>query len=224
MRILSWFDDDANRAKVRRYGLYAIIFLVAAALAWSFIPGARADGISGKGKIAAADAARRSWTGIYGGAYGGYATGEVSESGDPTGVSATGPLVGVNAGITVQTGQIVWGAEIAHSWFFGNLSDVSVNREIEYTGRVGVLWNPQALVYVHGSFAQLDTAEWGQIDGWKFGPGVEVKLPSEGWSIDFRGGYAVYDVTAITDRDANMLWGRVGIVKRFDLPAGWLGQ
>jgi hypothetical protein len=187
---------------------------------------ARADTLGGKGKVAAPTqtAAPRTWTGIYGGGYGMYGTGEVSFPGSPVGLSTTGPMAGVNAGVTVQTGQIVWGAEIAHTWMFGNPEEVGLNREIEYTGRLGVPIG-NALLYAHGSFAQLDVDGLGTIEGWKFGPGVELKTSVEGWSVDLRGGYAVYDVEAIAPGvDANMLWGRVGLVRRFDLPVGWFGQ
>ncbi len=186
---------------------------------------ARADGPSKPGKIAAVEQpSRTSWTGVYVTGFGAYTTGQVSFPGSPVGLAATGPSAGVAAGFTVQTGQLVFGAEIAHAWMFGDLKDIGIEREIEYTGRVGVLFGSNALVYGHGSFAQVQTAI-GDIEGWKFGPGVEVRIPAEGWSVDLRGGYAIYDIEAMAPGlDANALWLRAGLVKRFDMPAGWFGR
>ena len=223
---LMWFDLDDNRGKIARYGLIALGVFVAAMVVSGMLSKARAEGVSKRPsaiKVAEAPAAKRTWTGIYGGGFGGFAMGELSGPG-PIGMSSSGPTAGVNAGFTIQTGALVFGGEIAHAWFFGDLKDVGVEREIEYTGRVGVLLNPATLLYGHVSFAQLHH-KYVDVEGWKFGPGVEIKTAAEGWSIDLRGGYAIYDVEGIMPGvDANILWGRVGLVRRFDMPAGWLGQ
>jgi len=215
-------DLQLNTRRVR----YALIALAAAAALLVLVGAinrASAEGIAAKGKARSADtvtAPKHTWTGVYVGGFGTYATGTLGDSG-PIDLSSTGPLAGVNVGVNLQTGQIVWGVEVAHAWAFGDLKDIGINRELEYTGRVGVLWNPQALLYVHGSFAQISTS-FGDFEGWKGGVGVEIRTPSEGWSMDLRGGYADYDVHPSVE--ANMLWLRAGLVKRFDMPAGWFGQ
>ena len=220
MRLLSRFEDK----KVGKYGLFAIVAVAILALLWSFIGPARAEGVARKGKLAASEpAATKLWTGVYLGGFGSYATGTVGDSG-PIDLSATGPMAGLVAGVNVQTGQVVWGFEVAHAWAFGDLKDVGVDTETEYTGRAGVLWNQRTLLYGFGTFAQIRT-DFGDVEGWKAGVGVESKTPMEGWSLDLRGGYSWYDVEGIhPDLEANILFVRLGLNKRFDLPAGWLGQ
>lgn len=216
---------DLRRAGWTVLGLVAFAVLLVTA---GFVNAAVADGPTKRSQIAAPvqqpAAVPRTWTGLYGGGFGGFGLGELSPSGVPVGISSSGPLAGVTAGITVQTGQVVFGAEVSYAWVFGDLKDVGVKNETEYTGRFGVAMG-QALPYLHGSFVQTDVDGLGKIEGWKFGPGVELRLGDAGWSIDLRGGYAVYDIESIAPGiDANMLWGRVGLNRRFDMPAGWFGQ
>ena len=211
--------------KQNKIAAASIVAIVVVAVAFLFLPGrARADGPTNRGKIAATGGeVTKLWTGIYLGGFGTYGTGSLGDSG-PIDISATGPSAGVAVGINVQTGQIVWGAELNHAWFFGDLKDVGLNTEIEYLGRVGYLWNPRSLVYVHGSFVQIDTS-WGNFEGWGYGVGIETKTPLEGWSLDLRAGVKDYDVESIhSDAEAHVLYARLGLNKRFDLPVGWLGQ
>ena len=206
---------------IKRYKV-GLAILAGMALVLGGIAMARAEGVSGKSKVAAEQPAY-SWTGVYLGGHGSFATGTLGDSG-PIDLSATGPWAGLNAGANVQTGQIVWGVEFSYSWAFGDLSDVGLNNEMEFLGRVGYLWNPRTLVYVHGSYLQLDTS-WGNFDGWGYGLGIETKTPMEGWSLDLRGGYKTYDVENIhSDLEANMLYVRLGLNKRFDMPVGWFGN
>lgn len=218
-------DLQLNMRRVR-YALIAFAAFIATLVLAGAINSASAEGVPARGKVKAADvttAARLTWTGIYGGGFGGFGMGEISPSGSPTGISSRGPLAGAAAGFTIQTGQVVFGGEISYAWFFGDLKDLGVKTEIEYTGRVG-LAHGNALPYIHGSFAQLSVDGLGQIDGWKYGIGVELRLDG-GWSLDVRGGKSDYDISSIAPGiDANMLWGRVGLNKRFDMPVGLFGQ
>lgn len=194
--------------------------------AFLFSAPVRAEGAKSKiGTIRAAEpVAAPSWTGIYGGGFGQYGSGLVTD-GDPYGYGSSGPMAGVAAGLTVQAGQLVFGAEISHAWHFGDLKDVGLDRDIEITGRGGVLLGSNVLFYGHVAWSQIHT-KWGDFTGWKFGPGFEVRMPdAPGWSIDMRGGLAAYDIESVhSGADAEFFYGRVGLMKRFDVPKGWFGN
>jgi hypothetical protein len=169
-----------------------------------------------------AEAPKSTWTGVHVSGFGTHIMSEL-DFGGPVGLSANGQMVGGCAGASVQTGQLVFGGEACYGWVFGDLKDVGLQREteIEITGTGGVALG-LAKLYGHVSWSEIRTGA-GDFTGWKYGPGIEVKMPdAPGWSVDLRGGFANYDIASGVEADSVFLRG--ALVKRFDMPANWFGN
>jgi hypothetical protein len=82
--------------------------------------------------------------------------------------------------------------------------------------------NPNVQIYGHVTWSQIDTSFNGTYDGWKFGPGIKVRMDG-GWEIDGRFSHGSYD-TGIPGLDATVTSARIGLNKRFDMPKGLFGQ
>ena len=131
------------------------------------------------------------WSGLYVGAYGGHAIGELSGDINDT---SDGQIVLGAVGFNVQSGRIVWGPEVSYGWVFGSLNDAGIDNILNVGGRVGVLANDNLLFYGHGSWSRLYTStSVGEVDGWQFGPGVEFKVGPK-LSVDLRYSYGIWDV------------------------------
>lgn len=134
------------------------------------------------------------WSGCWIGAGIGL-TNLVESVGGPGGVSVDGQKVSGHGGCRVQAGMFIAGLEASYGHMFGDLNTLGVDNEIAVTGTLGVAALTRTQLYGHLTWARLDTLA-GDIDGWKFGPGVAIQIPNSPVEIDFRYSYGVWDVGA----------------------------
>lgn len=166
----------------------------------------------------------RSWTGCGVGVQGGGLIATVAPSGSPIAVASDTAAIGVNANCAMQAGILVFGLEVGHDWFNGNLKDLGVQRNVSVTGTLGVLPVSNTQLYLHAGFTQLgvDKAVFGvnNIDGWSGGAGIKIELPTEMplfW--DNRYIYSVYDIKDLAGPgiDANSHSLRTGLTMQFQM-------
>ena len=133
---------------------------------------------------AKADEPTTGFTGCGIGAYGAFVTGGVDAGGGFL-IGTEGQMAGLTANCDLKTGKGVIGLGIDYGKAFGNLDKIGLNAEISPWARAGYLVNKDVLVYGVGAWSRLDT-DFGNIDGFKFGGGIEFKLPDSPMFIDLR--------------------------------------
>jgi outer membrane immunogenic protein len=165
------------------------------------------------------------WTGCYLGLEGGGEWGRervtaAADGSSVTSISPRGGLFGGTIGCNYQTSNIVFGVEDDLSWsgLRGTASDMlpfnpAFSHSVSTTwldtlrGRVGIVVNNNALLYVTGggAFTNIrDTATGpgvsvsnsGSVTGWTFGGGVEVMIAPQ-WSI--KGEYLYVRFPSVSD-------------------------
>lgn len=119
------------------------------------------------GKVMAADP---KWTGFGIGGQGGIAS---ADGADNT------QLGGGHAALDLKAGNVVFGAFVEYNWLRGDGKDAGVNNELALGGRACVLIAPNVCVGGRAAWSQLDTII-GKVDGYKFGPALDVALPTDG--------------------------------------------
>jgi hypothetical protein len=168
------------------------------ALACAFTAVQYANAADKGGKASAYDVAptkSEPWTGPSVAIGTGWNVGMVS-SGGPVGLAADGGSVSASVGYDKQWGSIVGGVGLGYSHFFGDLDTVGINSDIFAYSRLGVLVTPNALPYFHLGYGRMDTSA-GDVDGWRLGPGMELKLPGTPFALDFKYSYGIHDVDKI---------------------------
>ena len=60
---------------------------------------------------------------------------------------------------------------------FGDLNTIGVDGAMALYGRAGVFASASTLIYLRAGRSRLDTTA-GDLDGWQWGPGIEVKMPT----------------------------------------------
>lgn len=138
--------------------------------------------------------AKAPWSGFYAGAGINRTIAEVSGSG-PVGLSSDAWAAVPIVGFDYQFGQMLAGMSVSYAFLQGDLKDLGINRELAVTARAGFLPTSDVLLYGHVSWARLNT-DFGDVDGWKIGPGVEVKTGSP-ITLDFRYEYGTWDVSGL---------------------------
>lgn len=134
----------------------------------------------------------KAWSGCGVSVHGGHAMGELN-GGGPVGLSSTGQLAGVSALCDLAIGQsIVVGGFASAEKAFGDFDTIGINHAWDVGMRAGFLVHPAALLYGHAAFTRMDITTLGNVDGWKWGPGLEIKLPQSAWSFDMR--YQISDM------------------------------
>ena len=144
-----------------------------------------------KGTPTRAEAAKlapvgNSWSGCGIQLHGGHAIGELN-GGGPIGLSSTGLLAGASVLCDLQIGtSVVVGAFGGAEKAFGDFDTLGISHQWDVGMRAGFLIHPSVLLYGHAAFTRASVTGLGDIDGWKWGPGMEVKLPASAWSFDLR--------------------------------------
>lgn len=174
-------------------------------------------GLMALGLALPAQAGSKTWNGCGVGGNLGYASGLV-DAGGPVGIGSTGPAIGVTGFCDARWSSFVAGLEASYDWFYGDLSSVGVNTDLTLGARAGALINSETLLYGHIGWSQIDT-DFGKFDGYKFGPGVEFKLPGTPLYGDARYSYANYD-TGVTGVNAEVHTFRFGVKLKFG-PGGF---
>ena len=177
MRMIpAWFE--AHRDKIGRYGLYAVLGLVAVAFIWGFIPKARAADPQKSSPIALPSVNTSTWTGCGVGIGASLLDGELSGFGGPTNIGADGQMLDARFLCDVQMGSFVVGLNADYGRVFGDLETLGADTAWALGGRVGPLINPNTLLFVSGGWTRAETSVIGNLDGWYLGGGLETKLPS----------------------------------------------
>lgn len=156
------------------------------------------------------------WSGCGLQLHGAAAMGEVSKGG-PVGESSTGYLPGVSAFCDVAIGQqLVVGAFAGAEKSFGDFETLGINHSFEVGGRAGFLLHPAVLFYGHVAWTRMDVTGLGNVDGIKWGPGIEIKLPASAWGLDFRYQIADMDLGSVAPgADAQIRSARIGLTYKF---------
>jgi hypothetical protein len=165
-------------------------------LAAGYCHDARADGLPKSASILPdipGVTAKGGWTGCGVGVSGAGVIGQLSVDTFPIGASSDGGLASVLLACDVQAGQMVFGGAVEYGWFFGDLNDIGADTDLTIRGRAGFLIAPNTLLFGHAGWSRIETTGAGSIDGWKFGPGVSIKLPNSSAFLDFRYDYGVWD-------------------------------
>ena len=152
--------------------------------------------------------AQAQWTGCGVGAFAGITSGLVS-TGGPVGLGADGPQAGGLINCDYRAGAFVMGAEASYMYFFGDLDKLGLNNDWTLTGRLGVLVNPQSLLYAHVGWGQLDVDVLGKVNHWGVGFGNEFRIPNSPLYFDMRYAYLTYDVdkwSPTLDANAHQVW------------------
>lgn len=140
--------------------------------------------------------------------------------GAPVDISSSGQQLDIEGRCSAKMGTspIIMGAFVNYGHVFGDLKTVGVESQLNVGGTLGVLVNPGAHVYTHLAWARAEVNGLGSLDGWKFGPGIEVKIPNSPLYLDMRYAYGIWDVSDFTTADARSQEVRLGLVWRFQQP------
>ena len=124
--------------------------------------------------------------------------------------AAGGALVGVEAELTDSTGSVESSNNDPETFGFGR---VGTGRDIYVGGRVGILANPQTLVYVKGGYTNARLDALGRVgndeletdielEGYRLGAGAERAIGRNSFvKVEYR--YSNYnDATVLFDGDA----------------------
>jgi hypothetical protein len=133
-----------------------------------------------------AKAAERSWSGCFGGVFGGYVVGSAMPDGSPVGLASNGQEAGVAGGCDWQSGKMVIGGEVSYAWMFGKLNDLGVDNDLTFTGKAGYLIAPSTQLYAHAGWSRLTGSGFDHVDGWKAGLGSQYRLPDSNMFLDAR--------------------------------------
>lgn len=196
------FDNDNGQARRIGYAMiYGLMVAVAIIVAASFIVPAKAHAWS-------------SGCGVQ--VHGGQSIGEIN-GGGPIGLSSTGYSPGASVFCDLALGKFfAVGAFVGADKAFGDFDTIGINHSYEAGMRAGVSLHPAVFLYGHAAWTRMDVDGIGNIDGIKWGPGVEIALPeSNGWSIDFRYQIADMDVGSFTSADAQIRTFRAGLAWKF---------
>jgi hypothetical protein len=167
---------------------------------------AAADGLPSKsgalvpiGEVAAA----QNWNGVGVGVYGSWIGGQLDYG--PGSPSAEGSAVGGQISYSAQAGIFVAEVFGEYGFMFGDLKTIGAENEFAAGAKAGLLMHPSTLVYGLAAKSWIDPKEGDLIDGWQFGGGIAVKVPSTPLitTLEYRRGFydiGGYDVTSDTVR------------------------
>ena len=175
-------------------GIAALILLAFIIVA---VSPAKAEGIAKKKAPAAAQplvpalpAGAKSWTGCGVGVGANWTAGLVDYPG-PVNMGAESSSISGRILCDMQIQGFVFGGFVDYGRFFGDLKTIGVEADLSVGGRAGVIMGG-ALLYGHMAWTQIDTTG-GKADGWKWGPGVELKLPDQPVFLSFEYRRALYE-------------------------------
>jgi opacity protein-like surface antigen len=191
-----------------RYVVGALMVLVMSAFAMP----AMADSLPNRGAVAAGEPAGVKWGGIGVGVYGSWINGQL-DTGSPINIGSDGTALGGQLSYGLQAGSFVAEVFGEYGFLFGNLKTLGADAEYALGGKAGILMNPSTLVYGLGAKSWIDTdTGLGTIDGWQFGGGVAVKLPSTPLFVSMEYRRGLYEIQGI---DANTDTVRLGLTYKF---------
>lgn len=157
--------------------------------------------------------AQPSWSGCSFGGFGTYVAGLAIPDGSPFGLGANGQNAGVSFGCDVAVTpdkKLVAGFEASYAWLMGKgLNDLGIDHDLSLTSRLGYVFAPGAMPYVHAGWSRLD-GSGGHIDGYKLGLGVEFKMATAVYG-DVRWSHGIWDVPGLSGVDVSTDEVRVGM-------------
>jgi opacity protein-like surface antigen len=156
-----------------------------------------------------------SWTGCGVQVHGGHSMGQAN-AGGPVGLSSTGLLPGASVLCDLSIGKsVVVGAFASGEYATGDYDTLGIRWGWDAGGRAGLLVG-NALLYGAAAFTRINVTGLGDVDGWKWGPGVEFRFPDLGWSIDMR--YQISDLESpVPGVDVEVRTLRIGLGYKFNL-------
>ena len=150
-------------------------------------------------------------SGLYVGGSVGHTQGEIS-AGGPIGLSSSGIAPGAHVGIQLQAGQLVGVLEASYRMYYGDFDTIGIDKEIAVTAMGGFKLTPSTTIFAHISKAKLYTT-FADVDGWKFGPAIQVSVPNSNVDLELRASYGMWDVGSFAPGlDANT-YEVMGVVK-----------
>lgn len=195
--MLTWFNDEANRKRLGKYGVYAVLAALVFIAFAGFFNAARAEGVAAKGSpIALPTVNAASWTGCGVGVGAAYRDAEFS-AGGPGNIGVDGQSLGGRFLCDMQAGNFVIGLNVDYDALFGDINTtLGGNGVWSVGGRVGPLINSSTLLFASGGWTLADT-KGGDMDGWYIGGGIETKLPNSPLYLVLEYQHRVYDLTDI---------------------------
>lgn len=115
------------------------------------------------------------WTGLGVSVYGSMLDADIAIS--PFTFGSDGNEAGIGVSYDVAMGAFLVGVGAEYGRVFGDLNTIGLDAAMALYGKVGVFATPSTLIYMRGGRSRLDTTA-GNLDGWQWGPGVEVKMPT----------------------------------------------
>ena len=196
-----------------------VLFAAAAivGLGLALISTAKAEGLPNRSKPAAAQPAppAHPWTGCGVGVFGGMFQGAV-DFGGPIQIGSEGTTAGVTGECNWQSGRAVLGAHASYGWTFGDPSTIGINNDLSIGGSAGYLIYPSVLPYMMAAWSRVDT-DGGDVDGYKVGGGIKIKMPDAPFILDFRYERGVYSDVLGSGLDATTNVVRAGLIWQFNL-------
>lgn len=152
------------------------------------------------------------WTGCHVGAFGSQVSGP-----SILGIGTTGQLAGVAVGCDVKLEKFVVGTEVSYAKAFGDMSSVSImgggiDTDLTVMGRIGYLVTPSLLPYAHADWVRL-SGGGDHVDGYKYGVGLEFKLPERPVALDLRYSHGILNTDTPVDITTDEI--RLGVKFRF---------
>lgn len=140
----------------------------------------------------------QAWTGCGVGGHGSLINGDV-DFGGPVNMGSNGYAAGLSVACDYRfgSGPMVIGAFADYSWIFGDMQSIGINGEMSGGARAGVLLNESTLAYALVAKSRLLTDLAGDVDGWAFGGGIQVKLPSSPLYVSLEYRHQMLDVADI---------------------------
>lgn len=194
-----------------RQGITAFIL----ALAWMAAPAFAADK-GGPNFLDIPGATPKSvWTGLGFGAYGSMLNGDVDLG--PINLGANGNEAGLALSYDVAMGAFLIGAGVEYGRVFGDLHNIGVDANLAVFGRAGVFATASTLMYLRVGRSRLDTAA-GNLDGWQWGGGFEIKMPTAPVFLKLEALKGTYDLSDIGGPpvDAEITTVRLGVTYKLN--------
>lgn len=166
-----------------------------------------------------------SWTGCGVGGRLGWMDGVSDPVQQGIGYGTTGEKVGISGfcDFRFAGSPFVVGAEASYDWMFGDIKTAGVGSELGLGGRAGMLINSGSLVYGYAGWSRLDSetnpfSSGKTANGWKVGPGIELRLNNTPLFIDARVTYGTYS-TAFVGSDLHSYDAMVSLKYKFGMGA-----
>lgn len=158
----------------------------------------------------------RSWSGCGIGGFVGHAEASL-DSPSPVTIASAGQTTVIEGFCDIQYSALVVGGFANYGWVWNDLNTIGVDNTMDVGARIGVLATQSALPYVHAGWTRATGSGIPDVDGLKFGAGLEVRVSNSPISLDLRASRAIYDNVGGSGMDVNATEIRLGFKAKFSV-------